>query len=486
MTNAYSIDTPVSNQDKKRSTKRLTTATFIRRSKDAHGNRFSYEKTIYKNYRTKLIITCKGHGDVLISPSTHLDSDGCPDCVFENNPKRWSTKRFVREATEKFGDLYDYSLVVYKNKNTMLDIKCPIHGITKQRASVHLGSKVGCPHCNGNGKLDNNRFADKANEVHDFEYDYSLVDYQGANSLVTIGCISHGFFEQLAGRHLSGQKCLKCRQEKQVTDRESLRVKAEQDFLARAEVTHKGFYCYKSVEYKNSGDKVVIKCPSHGYFSQSPNSHLNQRGCNACAIEYKVEARRKKEASVFVSKAVAKHGSRYNYDAVEYIRSKDRVEIGCPQHNTFLQTVADHLAGCGCPDCGRETGSGWSRGDFLEYAKFKSKGQAKLYIIKCFNDLEVFYKVGITARSVAERFKDIQAMPYNHIVIMEISGGADYIYDLENSAHRLLAKFSYKPLKDFHGKTECFSLITDEAITLIDSYDTVRYSDAKQIEEVQL
>ncbi len=51
----------------------------------------------------------------------------------------------------------------------------------------------------------------KAAKIHRKFYDYSLVDYKNNNTKVRIICPIHGVFEQTPNKHLSGQKCKKCR-----------------------------------------------------------------------------------------------------------------------------------------------------------------------------------------------------------------------------------------------------------------------------------
>jgi len=53
----------------------------------------------------------------------------------------------------------------------------------------------------------------------------------------------------------------------------------------------------------------------------------------------------------FIRKAKAMHGDRYDYSKVEYINSKDKVTIICPEHGEFPQTPQKHLCGQGCPVC---------------------------------------------------------------------------------------------------------------------------------------
>lgn len=60
--------------------KRRTTEEFKDISSLVHDNKYSYEKAIYVNNNTKLIITCPIHGDFEQRPSSHLQGYGCDRC----------------------------------------------------------------------------------------------------------------------------------------------------------------------------------------------------------------------------------------------------------------------------------------------------------------------------------------------------------------------------------------------------------------------
>ncbi|MBG8556148.1 hypothetical protein, partial [Hymenobacter guriensis] len=53
----------------------------------------------------------------------------------------------------------------------------------------------------------------------------------------------------------------------------------------------------------------------------------------------------------FVARAVAVHGSCYDYSQVIYIRSGHKIKIICPEHGVFEQTANDHIKGIGCAKC---------------------------------------------------------------------------------------------------------------------------------------
>ena len=61
------------------------------------------------------------------------------------------------------------------------------------------------------------------------------------------------------------------------------------------------------------------------------------------------------KTSIFIEKARAKHGDRYGYDRVVYIRAHDKVIITCTNHGDFEQRPSAHLRGDGCDKCGKES-----------------------------------------------------------------------------------------------------------------------------------
>jgi very-short-patch-repair endonuclease len=57
-----------------------TLENFIECSKKIHGGKYTYDKSIYINRTTKMIITCPKHGDFEQKPGVHLKGSGCPVC----------------------------------------------------------------------------------------------------------------------------------------------------------------------------------------------------------------------------------------------------------------------------------------------------------------------------------------------------------------------------------------------------------------------
>ena len=53
---------------------------FIKKARDVHGKKYTYQKVSYKNNQIPVIITCREHGDFEQLPKHHLVGKGCPSC----------------------------------------------------------------------------------------------------------------------------------------------------------------------------------------------------------------------------------------------------------------------------------------------------------------------------------------------------------------------------------------------------------------------
>ncbi len=55
--------------------------------------------------------------------------------------------------------------------------------------------------------------------------------------------------------------------------------------------------------------------------------------------------------------------------------------------------------------------------------------------------MEDFIKIGITSKTVEQRFCKSAKMPYNYKTIVEIKGSAGFIYDLEKKMHKNIKNY---------------------------------------------
>jgi hypothetical protein len=123
-----------------------------------------------------------------------------------------------------------------------------------------------------NKKRTTTEFIIKANSVHNSKYEYSKSFYITAKLPIIITCKIHGNFQQIAGEHLRGRGCKLCHPTKKNTD----------SFIQRSRLIHGNKYNYDKSKYTVCTTKVIITCPIHGDFKQTPDGHWHGNGCPKC------------------------------------------------------------------------------------------------------------------------------------------------------------------------------------------------------------
>ena len=103
---------------------------FITKANEVHDNFYDYSKVEYINSSTKVIISCKIHGDFEQIPNSHLSGNGCTVCgrIKASKTKTFENDEFITKANEAHDNFYDYSKVEYINSQTKVIISCKIHG----------------------------------------------------------------------------------------------------------------------------------------------------------------------------------------------------------------------------------------------------------------------------------------------------------------------------------------------------------------------
>ena len=235
------------------------------------------------------------------------------------------------------------------------------------------------------------------------------------------------------------------------------------NFISRSLLIHNNKYSYDNTIFLNSNDKVIITCPIHGDFKQSPNNHLKGKGCPHCGrISSGLKKRKKSIASIKTNKRSSEETicilssmyPNYDFSKSDFRVVRDYITVSCSSHGDFTTRVNNILYGRGCPKCGIEN-QGFNRTAFVNKC---NGGNGTLYVLKCFSEDEVFYKVGITSRTIKQRYSSKRDMPYQYDVLYELSSEPSYIWDLELTYKRELSNLRYSPKQSFDGcLTECFN-----------------------------
>ena len=326
----------------------------VKRAKIVHGNKYDYPKFSNISVLKKMKIICPIHGEFEQVVYAHLRGQGCPKCIGKR--RNYTTENFIKDATEKFGNKFDYSKTVYTNRREKVCIMCK-ELITEENPTgefwqypfVHLKSKNGMPFLGKRGvkypKIENEneieiktaQFIEKARNVHGDKYDYSKAKYKGAKIKICIICPIHGEFWQMPTNHLRGYGCRKCAKKGKMSVNE---------FIEKAKKIHGNKYDYNLIEKLSENKKIKIICKKHGIFEQYYHHHLQGCGCPMCSNN------KKSTTEKFIEEAKKIHGDKYDYSKVEYINNHTPVCIICPKHGEFWQMPTNHLLSkSNCPLC---------------------------------------------------------------------------------------------------------------------------------------
>lgn len=256
-----------------RENSRLSQNEVIQRFKHKHSDRYNYSKVIYKRMDERVTIICRLHGEFEQSPNDHLKTNGCPRCAGRNK----TTQEVVEQLKAVWGDKYDYSKVVYQGSKAPLTIICKEHGEFEQTIDVHIKGH-GCARCSGNARKTTEEIIKEFKTVHNDRYNYSKVKYNGANKPVTIICNKHGDFKQSPTVHLKKHGCPECGHEQVI---KQIRYTTD-EFIRKARAVHGDRYDYSKVDYKGAFEKLIIICREHGEFKQTASAHLMSKGCQVC------------------------------------------------------------------------------------------------------------------------------------------------------------------------------------------------------------
>lgn len=200
-------------------------------------------------------------------------------------------------------------------------------------------------------KLTTEEFINKAKTIHGDKYNYSLVKYENSKEKIKIICPEHGIFDQIPSGHMYGYGCIRC---KNINISNKLSGKIS-DFIKKSNIKHNNKYDYSKSIYFNDKTVLIIICPIHGKFEQTPNNHLTGKGCKECGISKTTKTKILGDEK-FIAKAILKHENKYDYSLVNYINNKNKVKIICTTHGEFEQCPKHHLKGQGCPICKESKG----------------------------------------------------------------------------------------------------------------------------------
>ena len=366
---------------------RLTKEKVIEQFIEVHGYDFDYSNMVYINTHTPIEVRCKKHDFVFFpTPRNHKSGAKCTMCGREAQTEKAKKpqEKFISEVLERYGDVYDFSLLEYVNTKTPVKLIHKEFGLVEIRPDSLLDKTI---YVHKNKKktksTDKETFIKEAIKVYGDKDDYTNTNIISSKEKIEVRCKEHDIvFTKDIQTYLGGWGCPQCSAE----NYRRLRAMPKEDYYEKVKEKHNNKYTYID-DYTTLKGVVTFICEEHGKQRKNAGSHLNGYGCKKCDIE-----------PIKINK-----------------RSKEG------------------------------------------YCKLADGRDTTLYIIRCYNENEEFYKIGKTFRKITKRFISSN-MPYNIEVIHRYENSADFIWDLEEEMHKKYKEYRYNPRQWFAGYSESYKL----------------------------
>lgn len=265
-----------------------------------------------------------------------------------------SQEEFLRKASDKHGNTYDYSKSLCKGASAKITITCKRHGDFVTTPAVHITGRGGCKECrkellSNKYKLTFEQFLERAEAKHGDKYSYVKDTFTERNKPLQIICRKHGDFWQSPGSLLGKLGgCIDCNHPNRTRSFTTLTIES---LIQEFKDAHKNSYLYPKLTRLRLTETISITCSKHGEFRKKVKSHLLGSGCNKCFIDSRV-TKRSITTESFTARANKAHNYKFNYSKTIYRGARTKVDIVCPKHGVFSQIPNDHLRGVGCSRCG--------------------------------------------------------------------------------------------------------------------------------------
>ena len=226
---------------------------------------------------------------------------------------------FISELQDIYGDLYDYSSVIYKNRKTEVTLFCKKHSLSFQRTPANLLKGYGCPCCNKElGRTYKNTVE---------------VAY--------------------------------------IPERRNLRWDTDRFIKESEYIFGKGTFDYSKCHYVNSKTPVTLIHVSTGKeFSVRPTEHLRHPAYRDNESKY-YEGTTDEQKIYYYADCVRRELTSKVYIPMQHVESYKRFKCICPIHGEFFTDLINIHKGVGCPDC---TPKGESLGERAVRRYLQQKG----------------------------------------------------------------------------------------------------------------
>jgi hypothetical protein len=176
-------------------------------------------------------------------------------------------------------------------------------------------------------------------------------NYKDSHAKILIQCPNNHIFEMKFNDFQQGHRCSKCKSVKKHTFSE----------IKQYVQSFKGYELI-SKEYKNSKEKLKIKCPNNHIFEIKFNDFQQGHRCIICRDNFQ-------RYSYEQVKQIIECANGYKLISKEYKNSNYKLSIECPVGHIFEMRFGGFHFGHRCPVCSKEIKYSRAEREIFEYVK---------------------------------------------------------------------------------------------------------------------
>lgn len=362
-------------------------------------------------------------------------------------------ERVLEQFEEVHGDNFDYSNVVYIDTHTPVEVRCKKHDFIFHPTPKNHKNGAKCTICGRETQMQKARKSKEQFEKDVIEkygdiYGFSLVEYINTKTPVKLVHKEFGVVEVRPDNLLDKSIYVhKNKRKTKSTDRETFIIEAIKVYGNKDD--------YTDTNIISSKHNIDIRCKKHDVtFNKTIGNYLSGCGCPSCSAENYRELRAIPKEDYY-RRASERHDSKYTY-VDDYTTLSGVVTFICEEHGKQRKNAGSHMNGYGCKKCNIEPIKVNKRSK-EGYCKLSDGRSTMLYILKCSDENEEFYKIGKTFRKITKRYINSN-MPYNIEIVYKYENPADFIWDLEEELHKKYKEYKYRPRQWFAGYSEAYKL----------------------------
>ena len=362
-------------------------------------------------------------------------------------------ERVIEQFKDVHGDNFDYSNVVYIDTHTPIEVRCKKHDFIFYPTPKNHKNGAKCAICGIDSvkeKLNKgkDKFVEEVIGIHGDKYDFSLVEYVNNKTPVKLISKEYGLLEIRPDALLAKPNYIpKGKKKTKSNDKEIFIIEAVKVYGDKDD--------YTETNIISSKHNIDVRCKKHDItFNKTIGNYLSGCGCPSCSAENYRELRAIPKDEYY-RRVNEKHDNKYTYTD-DYTILSGVVTFICEEHGKQRKNAGSHMNGYGCKKCNivpikvnKRSKEG--------YCKLADGRSTMLYILKCSDENEEFYKIGKTFRKITKRYINSN-MPYNIEVIYKYENSAGFIWDLEEELHKKYKEYKYRPRQWFAGYSEAYKL----------------------------